>query len=207
MRREDQFLFGPDLMVAPVIEPGATSRDVYVPEGRWVDLWGSVDYRERDGSLRLGRTRAVGGGRKVTMDAPLEEIPALARAGALLPLLPSDVETLSPYASDDHVGLADRRDELEVIAFARGTSRASFYSSGTMRSKEIRAGGWRLAVDGPKSLRRIDLQVSLRELRRPFVPRRVEVEGEPLEAWSYDAKTGVLRLRARMSGGVIEVLP
>jgi alpha-D-xyloside xylohydrolase len=34
---EDQFLFGPDLLIAPVLEPGASTRDVYLPAGRtWI---------------------------------------------------------------------------------------------------------------------------------------------------------------------------
>ena len=37
--RDDEFLFGPDLLAAPVIEPGATERTLYLPRGRWVDLW------------------------------------------------------------------------------------------------------------------------------------------------------------------------
>jgi alpha-D-xyloside xylohydrolase len=37
-RAEDQFLFGPDLLVAPVLEPGATEREVYLPAGRaWTE--------------------------------------------------------------------------------------------------------------------------------------------------------------------------
>lgn len=36
-RTEDEFLFGPDLLIAPVLEPGARTRDVYLPVGRtWV---------------------------------------------------------------------------------------------------------------------------------------------------------------------------
>ena len=62
--REDEFLFGPDLLAAPVIEPGATRRALYLPRGNWVDLWRSVDYVDRDGSLRAAAARArCAGGR------------------------------------------------------------------------------------------------------------------------------------------------
>lgn len=35
----DQFLWGRDLLVAPVVEKGATTRSVYLPKGAWYDLW------------------------------------------------------------------------------------------------------------------------------------------------------------------------
>ncbi|WP_165984770.1 glycoside hydrolase family 31 protein [Streptomyces sp. YIM 98790] len=69
---EDQFLLGPDLLVAPVAEPGARSREVYLPAGtRWHDP-------------ATGATHD--GGRTVTADAPLDRIPVLTREGADVPL-------------------------------------------------------------------------------------------------------------------------
>ena len=53
--RDDEFLFGPDLLAAPVLDPGARSRDVYLPDGAWVDLWRAGRVRLRDGRLRARR--------------------------------------------------------------------------------------------------------------------------------------------------------
>ena len=39
---EDEFLFGPDILAAPVLDEGQTERAVYLPKGRWVDLWRSA---------------------------------------------------------------------------------------------------------------------------------------------------------------------
>jgi alpha-glucosidase len=36
---KDQFMLGPDLLVAPVITRGAVSRSVYFPEGQWINIW------------------------------------------------------------------------------------------------------------------------------------------------------------------------
>src|SRR5512133_447947 len=47
--REDELLFGPDLLAAPVLEPGARQRTLYLPGGLWVDLWRSLGYRPEDG--------------------------------------------------------------------------------------------------------------------------------------------------------------
>jgi len=130
----------------------------------------------------------------------------MARAGTLLPLLPSDVETLSPYSKRARIGLDDRRDDLQLLALPRRTSRASFNTGGLLRSNEIRSGGWRLQVESPRRIE-LTLQASLRTLHRPFVPGRVQVDGQLLRGWSYERRTGVLRLRTPVRDGVIRVLP
>jgi alpha-D-xyloside xylohydrolase len=68
---EDQFLLGPDLLVAPVTELGARQRRVYLPAGA---EWTHTD---------TGR-RYPGGGH-VVIDAPLDQIPLLVRDDAQLP--------------------------------------------------------------------------------------------------------------------------
>ncbi|MER5478887.1 TIM-barrel domain-containing protein [Streptomyces sp. NPDC002734] len=69
---DDAYLLGRDLLVAPVLEAGATDRTVYLPEGaRWTDAWTGAVYE---------------GGGAVTVDAPLERIPLFLRDGAVLPV-------------------------------------------------------------------------------------------------------------------------
>ncbi|HEX8075675.1 MAG TPA: TIM-barrel domain-containing protein, partial [Thermoleophilaceae bacterium] len=58
-RRDDEYMFGPHLLAAPVVEPGATTRRAYVPRGRWIDLWRSASVDPRGGALTLGRGRVV----------------------------------------------------------------------------------------------------------------------------------------------------
>ncbi|HEY5397147.1 MAG TPA: TIM-barrel domain-containing protein [Trebonia sp.] len=50
---EDQFLFGPDLLIAPVLEPGADVRDVYLPVGRaWIEA-GTGDRHDGGSAIRV----------------------------------------------------------------------------------------------------------------------------------------------------------
>jgi len=41
---DDQFLFGQSFLVAPVLEPGATSVTAHLPPGSWVHLWTGTEY-------------------------------------------------------------------------------------------------------------------------------------------------------------------
>jgi len=92
---EDQFLLGPDLLAAPVLEPGARERRVYLPAGSWVDLWRSAVWQPETRALIPGRPRVLDGPAWTTLPAPLAELPLLVRAGARIPMLPPDVLTLT----------------------------------------------------------------------------------------------------------------
>ncbi len=184
--QEDEFLFGPDLLAAPVVEAGARERRLYLPSGRWVDLWRSASYREDSGGLQLRGARMARGGSTVTVPAPLDELPLLVRAGAVLPLLPPDVDTLASYGGgDDLVRLRDRAGELELLAFPRGRSSARFYDDGRIASVE-RRGRWTLRIHGNRA-RSYDLQASLGTLRRQLRPCRILVDGQrlPGSRWDY----------------------
>lgn len=71
--RSDEYLFGPSLLIAPVVEKGARSRDLYLPRGTWYDFW----TEER-----------VQGGHQVTRPVDLATLPIYVRAGTVLPLGP-----------------------------------------------------------------------------------------------------------------------
>jgi alpha-glucosidase len=79
---DDQYLLGRDLLVAPVVGPGSTARQVYLPAGDWYD-WHS-------GEL-------VGGRRFLTVMTPLDRIPIYARGGAVIPMWPEAPDSTNGY--------------------------------------------------------------------------------------------------------------
>lgn len=198
---ERTFGFGPDFVVTPVVEPGARSVSMHLPAGRWVDFWDAVSYRASDGSLRLGRATPRRGQRTgVRVAAPLSELPMAVRAGAVVPLLPADVDTLADYGSRKGlVKYRDRKDRLELLAFPRGTTTSAFGAGGTIRSRETRS-GWSLRVRGG-GVERVRVQASLRTLTRSM-GRPCAVRGA--STWSYDRKTGVLRASLRGTSLTVE---
>lgn len=67
---EDQYMFGPDVLVAPVMYENMRVRDVYLPEGsEWVNHWTGETFQ---------------GGQSVSVDAPLQQIPVFTRNGRTL---------------------------------------------------------------------------------------------------------------------------
>lgn len=69
----DEYLWGANLLLAPVVEKGATQRKVYLPRGGWYDFWTG----ER-----------MDGGREIVRNVDLETIPMYVRAGSILSLGP-----------------------------------------------------------------------------------------------------------------------
>ncbi len=195
--RDDEFLFGPNLLAAPVLEAGATKRSVYLPKGRWVDFWRAAVYRQGSGSLELKQAKLIKGKREVSVPAPLDELPLLARAGALLPLLPADVDTLSDYPDKSTTAFGERKDELVVLAFPRGKSSTRLYWNERIRSRE-RPQGWALRIQGDRK-RAYRIHASLKTLKHSFAPCGVSVGGEPLARtdWDYAQRTGVLTVEVR----------
>lgn len=68
--QNEEFLFGDDLLVAPVVKDGEDEWNVYLPRGNWYNFWN--DHR-------------TAGPANVRVHAPLGRIPIFVRAGALIP--------------------------------------------------------------------------------------------------------------------------
>jgi alpha-glucosidase len=68
---DDQYLLGNDLLIAPVVGPGVTARQVYLPAGDWYD-WHTAEF--------------IGSKRFLTVTTALDRIPIFARGGAVIPM-------------------------------------------------------------------------------------------------------------------------
>jgi alpha-D-xyloside xylohydrolase len=155
-----QYMFGPDLLVAPVYRPGE-HRSVYLPAGGWVDFWSGERF---DGPAVM------------EVHAPLDRVPLFVRAGAILPLLPEGIETLvrrHDAMADDIVALDDRR-VLEVWPGGPGGVRTW---DGLAAELSVEDGRAVLRVESPDP-RPVEVRLRGRRLAGLEVPGgRVRVDG------------------------------
>jgi alpha-glucosidase len=98
----DQFMYGEDLMVAPVLKPGLKRMSVYLPKGDWYDFWTGAPYN---------------GQQKITVKVKAERIPVFVRAGAVLPTV--DVT--------QHTAEMRKLRNLELSVFLADHGESSFY--------------------------------------------------------------------------------
>ncbi|MFO7674217.1 MAG: glycoside hydrolase family 31 protein [Lutibacter sp.] len=71
---DHQFMFGAELLVAPVVKKGNTTKKVYLPEGNW------IDYHHPQ--------KMYNGKQYIEYDAPLAVTPIFVKDGAILPMMP-----------------------------------------------------------------------------------------------------------------------
>jgi alpha-D-xyloside xylohydrolase len=116
----DEYLFGSEILVAPVTVAGAKQRQVYLPEGRW------LDYNDK---------RTVYSGKAtITMKAELADIPLFVREGAIVPR--GDIVKLNNNWDKDW------KPKLRIEYFP-GTTGASEFDYYTMAGKQEKIRGAR----------------------------------------------------------------
>jgi len=166
--RGDEYLWGRDVLVAPVTEPSASSRKLYLPRGTWFDFW----TEER-----------VEGGREIERPVDLATMPIYLRAGAILPLGP-----IKQYTDEPVEGPL-------TLAVYPGADGASTLYEDDGKTFDYRRGAWmRLSMTWRARDRRLTLALApgsrlLPPSRRPIevrvagetAVRSAVFEGEPLD--------------------------
>ena len=166
--RGDQFLWGRDVLVSPVVEKGATTRRLYLPKGEWFDYW----TEER-----------LQGGREIERHVDLETMPLHVRVGAILPLGP-----LKEYVEQQV------SDPMTVVVYPGVDGAFTMYEDDG-RSFDFRKGEFmRLALTWRDADRQLSLRLApgsrmLPPAKRPMQirlagskdTRNVVFEGRPVE--------------------------
>ena len=139
--RGDEYLWGRDILVAPVTEKGASSRRLYLPRGAWTDFWTEIP---------------VEGGREVERAVDLATMPLYVRAGAVIPMGP-----IRQYVDEPVQGLAadPTTAPLTLVVYPGADGTSAWYDDDG-RSFAYRAGAWtRVTMIWNDRARRLSLRL------------------------------------------------
>ena len=194
--QQDEFLFGSDFLVAPVVRDGARAWRVYLPEGKWFNFWND---------------RFYDGKQTVRVNAPLGRIPLFVRGGAIVP-----TQQVVQYTGQAPI------DPLTFLIYPDGNSSSEYYEDDGS-TLDYQHGDYfprRISVEQTPS--RVSVQISARQgsyqpparslvlkiFNQRHSPKRVLLDGSPVAretslaslkkaatGWFYDSEKNAVWLR------------
>ena len=187
----DQYLWGPDVMVAPVLTPATTERTVVFPEGTWLDI--------------SAPSHAYEGGDTITYPAPLEVLPMFVRAGAFIPTADYPMDNTGDYTTSRYTINYYPRQGVESTYTMYEDDRTStrsltddayslitFDGSDTPAAITIKASA-KGTYPGAPAVKELTFKVNA----VPSRPSGVTVNGRTAKGWKYDQDTGTLTLKVK----------
>lgn len=185
-RKQDfQYMFGKELLIAPVLDEGKTKLDVYLPDKNqvWIDFWNNKTYR---------------GGQTINYEAPLEKIPVFVRSGSIIPLGKNKLRAEEP---DDTLTLRIYPDKVASFELYEDDNNSKDYQNGKFGITKINS-----------ELCKNQLEISIDPMQGEFenkILKRTWIIEIPVTAdfksiklnekkennFSFDKKTGILRFR------------
>ncbi|MCM1318882.1 MAG: DUF4968 domain-containing protein [Muribaculaceae bacterium] len=199
----DEYLWGDNVLVAPVMTKGARSRKVLFPAGEWIDA---------DNNNRVYK-----GGTTATVKAPLDKLPMFIRSGSFIPQYTLPIENVTQYDPahisvlyypakektsytlyDDNrlspTALEDGNYMLTTFTGSSTPSAGTVITIASDKNPDI--------IDWVSSVRNIDMVIE----RQTVAPRSitVEVDGQTTTLsksdWSFDRKAHTLTVHLTFTG-------
>lgn len=148
----DEYLWGKNVLVVPVVEKGATTRQVYLPRGDWYDFW---------------TNERIEGGREVIRNVDLGTMPLFVRAGSILPLGPVKQQ------------VAEKSDEPLSISIYPGADASFLLYEDDGTSFNYRNGAWMgIQMEWSDALRALTLNLTPGSRMLPPLRRNLEIKLE-----------------------------
>lgn len=187
----DEYLWGRDILVAPVLTQGATERRVIFPDGEWLDI--------------TAPDNIYHGGDTIIYPAPLNVLPLFVRAGSFIPTADYKMDNTGDY----------RTDRYTINYYpTSGLSTYTLYEDDLTSPSSLESGNYRLVTfSGQASDTYINIKVaatghidgSADNKRLTFVvhrimsrPASVTAGGKNVKGWRYDPATHTLRFDINM---------
>lgn len=199
----DEYLWGDNVLVAPVMKKGARSRRVTFPQGEWIDF--------------ENPSRRYRGGSSATVPAPLATLPLYVRAGSFIPLYTRPIENTTQY---DPAYLTVRYyptkewssytlfddDRLSTTTLEHGAYQLTTFTGSRQGNEtyiDLKTAG--TGYKGMPMVRHITFQI----FDTARAPKSVTADGRTLAkgtAWSYDSSKRVLTVNLDYSYGPCRIV-
>lgn len=187
----DEYLWGRDILVAPVMTQGATERRVIFPDGEWLDITAPDNIHH--------------GGDTIMYPAPLDVLPLFVRAGSFIPTADYKMDNTGDY----------RTDRYTINYYpTTGQSTYTLYEDDLISPSSLESGNYRLVTfSGQASDTNINIKVattghidgSTGDKRLTFEihrimsrPTSVTAGGKNIKGWKYDPTAHTLRFDITM---------
>jgi alpha-glucosidase (family GH31 glycosyl hydrolase) len=106
---DSQYMFGPFMLVAPVMIQGAVTKNVFLPKGSWYDFWTGE--------------KTISEGEWINVYAPIEYIPVFVKAGSVIEQIASDIDTIeAPSEVTDSIVTLEKRNNWREVSVYTGKS-------------------------------------------------------------------------------------
>jgi alpha-glucosidase (family GH31 glycosyl hydrolase) len=185
------YYFGSDMLVAPIVDRDATTRDVYLPKGSWHDFW-TGDQHEGGQLFRWS-------------NADHSRLPVFIRTGSVIPMLLDDAETLCDADYANNPALRTAGTGLLLLVHPGPSSRFLMYDGTELLQENA---GARRTVSLTSSARTVRVQIRL-----AAPPTAVALDGNALSqtslpdldkggavGWSYDGRERLLHVGFQHQG-------
>lgn len=175
----DEYLWGRDVLVAPVMTKGATERQVVFPDGLWTEY--------------ANPSRFYQGGDTVTVAAPLDVLPLFVRAGSFIPQADYAMDNTGDYRTDrytvnyyPYLGTSEyvmyEDDPFSTRSLEEDEySLVTFKGNATLGDITITAEA-KGSYPGAPAVKKMTFKVHLFDGK----PREVLVDGRKAKGWKYD---------------------
>jgi alpha-glucosidase/alpha-D-xyloside xylohydrolase len=147
--RGDEYLWGRDMLVAPVVEKGATSRRLYLPRGAWFDFWNE---------------QRIDGGREIDRAVDLSTLPLYVRAGAIVPMDPVRQYTDEPS-----------NEPTTIVVYPGADGASTWYEDDGKSFNYAHGEAMRVAMSWRDADRRLTLRLAPGSRMLPPASRRIDI--------------------------------
>jgi oligosaccharide 4-alpha-D-glucosyltransferase len=138
---QDEYMWGENILVAPVLEKGATERKVYLPKGKWQDI----------------SNKTIEGGKWITIPLKMEYMPIFVKEGSFVPAaVTSGLDPISFNTSKYKITSA-------FLGFFPSSKESSFewYEDDGVSKNSISSGNYtRIVCTGKEGVKQVDLSIT-----------------------------------------------